>query len=93
ALARVELPAWAAQDERLLNLLHCTLVEQCAMLGANPYPYCLHRAHEIALVGFEEKRRIMDMIAVEHLNQGQNTQTASFKQSNKDLDTHRTRYQ
>lgn len=85
ALARVELPAWAAQDERLLNLLHCTLVEQCAMLGANPYPYCLRRAHEIALVGFEEKRRIMDMISVEHLNQGFSLHTASNKQIDKDL--------
>ena len=92
ALARVELPAWVAENRDLLNLLHCTLVDQCAMLGANPYPYCLHRAHEIALVGFDEKRRIMDMIAVEHLNQGQTVQTASFKQSNKDLDTSRTRY-
>lgn len=92
ALARVDLPAWVAGDAALLNLLHFTLLEQCAQMGSNPYPYCLHRAHEIALVGLDEKKRIFDMIAVEHLRQGLSVETGSAKQSNKDLDGTKTRY-
>ncbi|MCE5209075.1 MAG: DNA double-strand break repair nuclease NurA [Chloroflexi bacterium] len=92
ALARVELPAWVAEDPTMLHLLHSTLVEQCAQMGTNPYPYCLHRAHEIALVSFDEKRKIFDMIAVEHLNQGLSVESPSNKQSNKDLDADRKRY-
>jgi hypothetical protein len=92
ALARVEVPAWVAQDQTLLNFLHSTLVEQCAQMGTRPYPYCLHRAHEIALVGFDEKRKIFDMIGIEYLNQGLTVETGSNKQENKDLDTKRKRY-
>ncbi len=92
ALARVEIPAWVAQDEQLLNTLHHTLVEQCARMGAHPYPYALHRAHEIALVSFDEKQKILDMISVEHLQRGLPVGSASQKQSNKDLSTTRTRY-
>lgn len=92
AMARVEIPAWVAQDEHLLDTLHHTLVEQCARMGTLPYPYALHRAHEIALVGFDEKQKILDMIAVEHLQHGLPIETASHKQAIKDLSTTRTRY-
>jgi hypothetical protein len=76
----------------LLNLLHATLLEQCRQMGAHPYPYALHRAHEIALVSFDERKRILDMIAIEHLNRGLPLGESSHKQSNKDLSTGKTRY-
>jgi hypothetical protein len=91
AVARIDVPFWVANSAELLNLLHFTLLEQCAQMGSNPYPYCLHRAHEIALVGLDEKRRIFDMVAVEHLKQGLPLETSSAKQSNKDLKGRNTR--
>ena len=41
------------------------LVHQCSMLGARPYPYALHRAHEIARVTPDEKEQLEMMIANE----------------------------
>ena len=52
---RVEIPKWVAEDQKKLDLLHCVLIEQCKMMGSRPYPYLLHRAHETALVRYEEK--------------------------------------
>ena len=46
--ARIEIPAWVAQNEVQIDLLHTVLLEQCAILGARPYPYILHRAHEVS---------------------------------------------
>ena len=54
-LVRVEIPKWVADDAEKLNLLHAALLEQCKIMGAKPYPYILQRAHEIAVVKFEEK--------------------------------------
>lgn len=92
AMARVEIPAWVAQDPALLALLHTTLITQSRQMGAHPYPYALHRAHEIALVSFDERKRILDMIAIEHLNRGLSVGESSHKQANKDLPSTRTRY-
>jgi hypothetical protein len=55
-LARVEIPAWVAENCNLLELLQATLIQQCRQMGAHAYPYVLHRAHEVALVKLDEKR-------------------------------------
>jgi hypothetical protein len=57
-LARVEIPAWVANNKELLDGLHAVLVEQSTILGSQAYPYVLHRAHEIALVKFEEHEQV-----------------------------------
>jgi hypothetical protein len=62
---RVEVPQWVAEDRRKLELLHAVLIEQCNMMGAKPYPYLLHRAHETAVVRREEKEQIEQMLALE----------------------------
>ena len=64
---RVEIPEWVAKDESKLELLHTALIQQCQIMGARPYPYILHRAHEIAVVSFEEKEQIEQMLQAEQL--------------------------
>lgn len=82
---RVEVPKWVADDEKKLDLLHAALLEQCRMLGARPYPYILHRAHEIAVVRFEEKQQVEQMLALELRQSGGEVDEKSGKQSAKDL--------
>lgn len=82
---RVEIPQWVAQDSEKLGWLHAILVEQCRMMGNKPYPYLLHRAHECAVVSFEEKHQIEQMLQLELRRAGEETDDGSHKQSAKDL--------
>ncbi len=91
-LARVELPQWVACDPAAVDLLHVALVAQCRQMGARPYPYALHRAHEVAVVSFDEKRQLEEMIALELRRQGLGIEGTSFKQANKDNLGGKTRY-
>ena len=84
-LARVEIPRWVAQDAGLIDLLHAALLEQCAQMGVRPFPYVLHRAHEVAVVRLEEKDQIENMIIAELHRQGVEVGEESGKQSAKDL--------
>jgi hypothetical protein len=90
-LARVEIPKWVAEDSGLLNNLHAVLVDQCRVMGNRPYPYLLHRAHEVAVVTQQEKEQVTQMIALELRKRGVMVGEKSYKQSAKDLDG-RTRY-
>lgn len=85
ALVRVELPKWVADDEEKLDLLHAVLLEQCRIMGAKPYPYILHRAHEIAVVKFDEKRQVEAMLELELRKAGGEVDEGSGKQSAKGL--------
>lgn len=82
-LARVEIPAWVAQNRRMLDDLHAVLVQQCRILGNRPFPYLLHRAHEAAVVTLEEKEQVTQMIALELRNRGVQVGEVSSKQSAK----------
>lgn len=84
-LVRVEIPAWVAHDDKKLDLLHTVLLEQCRIMGARPYPYILHRAHEIAVVKFDEKHQVEQLLAMELRRSGGEIDTGSYKQSAKDL--------
>lgn len=83
-LARVEIPRWVAEDETQVNLLHAVLLEQCRIMGSRPYPYLLHRAHEIAVVKAEEQKQIEQMLAIELRRAGSEVEGKSYKQSAKD---------
>ena len=85
SLVRVEIPKWVADDEEKLNRLHAALLEQCRIMGARPYPYILHRAHEIAVVKFEEKQQVEQMLELELRRAGGEVDEKSNKQSAKDL--------
>ena len=83
-LSRVEIPRWVADSPRLLNLLHATLLSQSHLMGVRAYPYILHRAHEIAMVGFEEREQLENMIVAELRRQGVPVGERSYKQGAKD---------
>jgi hypothetical protein len=82
-LARVEIPAWVAQDRPMLDDLHAVLIQQCRILGNRPYPYLLHRAHEAAVVTLEEKDQVTQMIILELRRRGVEVGEISYKQSAK----------
>lgn len=84
-LARVEIPRWVAEDETQVSLLHAVLLEQCRMMGSRPYPYLLHRAHEIAVVKTEEQQQIEQMLLLELRRAGGEVEGLSHKQSAKNL--------
>ena len=90
-LSRVEIPLWVAENEHLLNLLHGCLVAQSQHLGARPYPYVLHRAHEIAVVSRDEHDQLETMIAAELRKQGVYVDDRSNKQLAKDSSNNHTR--
>ncbi len=84
-IVRVEIPKWVVDDPEKLNMLHAVLISQCRMLGARPYPYLLHRAHETAVVTHEEKQQVDQMLMSELYRSGGEIDEGSYKQSAKDL--------
>ncbi|MEW6403726.1 MAG: DNA double-strand break repair nuclease NurA [Chloroflexota bacterium] len=62
---RVEIPRWVADDKKKLELLHGVLIAQCRTMGARPYPYLLHRAHETAVIRHEEKEQVEQLLTLE----------------------------
>jgi hypothetical protein len=91
-LARVEVPAWVALHAPLLERLHYALAAQARTLGNRPYPYAIHRAHEVAVVRLDEKDQINDMIVRELRSLGLPIGERSNKQIAKDNFGNRTRY-
>lgn len=86
---RVEIPGWVANDDTKLDILHASLLEQCRRMGAKPYPYLLHRAHELAVVTREDKKQIELMLISELRRNGSEIDSGpSYKQTPKD---HKTR--
>jgi hypothetical protein len=82
---RVEIPAWVANNDEMLNDLHAVLVQQCKILGTRTYPYLLHRSHEVAVVTQDEKTQVENMIASEMYRKGISVGEGSQKQAAKDL--------
>jgi hypothetical protein len=82
---RVEIPRWVADNPEKLKLLHAVLVDQCRVMGSKPYPYLLHRAHEIAVVKYEEKYQVEQMLTQELRRQDEELDEGSNKQAAKDL--------
>ncbi len=83
-LARVEVPRWVAESRGSLDLLQGVLLAQAAQMGASPYPYILHRAHEIAVVSFQEKEQVESMMISELRRHGLAVGDRSPKQTAKD---------
>jgi len=92
-LARVEVPAWVARDRDLMGILQAVLMEQAGIMGTRPYPYILHRAHEVAIVTMPEHQHVEEMIVAEFQRRGIPLDEQSYKQYHKDLSTTKTRYQ
>ena len=77
-IARVEVPAWIAQDRSAVGLLHAAIVEQCKV--SSGYPYVLARAHEIAVVTNTERAEFEKMIATQLTRQGLEAQLSEKAQ-------------
>jgi hypothetical protein len=92
-LARVEVPGWVAADPDAVGLIQAVLTEQAGILGTRPYPYVLHRAHEVAVVTLPEHQHVEEMIVAEFERRGIPLDEKSYKQYHKDLSTEKTRYQ
>ena len=92
SLARVEIPGWVAQAPEMLDDLHAVLLQQCRIMGTRPFPYLLHRAHEAAVVTFEEKEQVTGMIMLELRKRGAPVGDFSNKQYAKD-NPGRTRFE
>ncbi len=60
-IARLETPAWVAQDEERLALVHGAVVAQARITG--DYPYALARADELAYVSSQERGAFEEMVA------------------------------
>lgn len=90
-LSRVEIPRWVAENKRLLDLTHASLLAQAKHLGARPYPYLLHRAHEIAVISFDERDQLENMIVAELLRQGVDVDDRSNKQIAKNASSNHAR--
>lgn len=84
-LARVEIPAWVAESRLLLDTLHAVLYHQSRLMSSRPYPYVLHRAHEVAVVTQKDQMEIEDLIVAEMMRNGIWDVQTSNKQSAKDL--------
>ncbi len=84
-LARVEFPAWMANDTAKINILHAILYRDAQVLNPTPYPYVLHRAHELAIVMMAEHDEVEEML-ISRLNRDNiPLGTMSHKQSLKFL--------
>ncbi len=83
AIARVEIPRWVAEDARMLGAVHAELIEQCLLLGASPYPYILHRAHETARISSQEREEIRLRLMLDLLDGGLELEDPSGKSTAK----------
>ena len=92
-LARIEIPGWIARDPNLVGMVQAVLTEQAHLVGTRPYPYLLHRAHEVAVVTIAEHQHVEDMIVAEFQKRGIPIDEKSYKQYHKDLSVTKTRYQ
>jgi hypothetical protein len=59
-VARVEVPAWVADDEALLDLVHGVVVSECEK--GDGYPMILAEAHERAVIRAREKELFYRLI-------------------------------
>jgi len=85
AIARVDIPRWVAQDAARLNQLHLALVTQSRLMGARPFPYLLHRAHEIAVVSQQETAQVDQLLELTLRQNNGELDEISGKQSAKEL--------
>ena len=83
-LARVEIPAWVAQNTVMVDALHAVLVQQCQIVPTRTYPYVLTRADETAVVSRDEKEQVASLMARELRQRGLEVSDKSQKQLSKE---------
>jgi hypothetical protein len=59
-VARIEVPLWVAQDEKLVELVHSAVLDQCRRgLG---YPVALSEAHEQAVINAADREQFWELV-------------------------------
>jgi len=79
-LVRLEFPLWVSEVPGLVDTLHAVIYKEAQVLDSHPYPYLLHRSHELAVV----KRIEADEIEVMLQSQLDPELRLHQRQSNKD---------
>ncbi|MCD6356437.1 MAG: DNA double-strand break repair nuclease NurA [Anaerolineaceae bacterium] len=85
-IVRIEITVSTENDPTKTQLLHQALLDQCDLMGSRPYPYVLHRAHEEAVIHFDEKEKITTMLSYTLMQSGVEIGSRSFKSSAKELE-------
>jgi len=67
-IARIETPAWVAEDADRLDLIHSAVVAQARITG--DYPYALIRADELAFISSSERETLEEMVITALLREG-----------------------
>jgi hypothetical protein len=78
-MARVEVPQWVAQDEKLLALGHSLILDQCRR--GQGYPVAISESHEQAVIRGPERRLFKDMVSQALEQQGMPTYTSEKERS------------
>ncbi len=84
-IARVEIPAWVAQDAEAVATLHAVLLWQSRRVPHTAYPYVLHRAHEVAVVRREDRQAVETWLRQALLDHGIQPPLPSAKQRLKNM--------
>ncbi|MEL7646260.1 MAG: DNA double-strand break repair nuclease NurA [Anaerolineaceae bacterium] len=84
-LARVEFPAWVSAHPQLVDTLHSVIYHEAMILDTHPYPYALHRAHELAVISMPEHEQVETMLVRELEQAGARVGKRSNKDWNKGL--------
>jgi hypothetical protein len=88
SIARVEVPAWVVEAPGLLEIVHAGILEQCRITGI---PYVLVRAHELAVVGQDDRKRLDELLGAELVRNGLEPRI-SQKARTKGWTTHKRRH-
>lgn len=67
-IARIEVPAWVANDEALLNLVHAVCYDQSQK--GRGYPVALAEAHEHAVVHSHERATFYELVELSLIKHG-----------------------
>ena len=80
-IARVEVPQWVAQDEKLLSLGQSLIVEQCRK--GSGYPVAISEAHEQAVINGTDRQLFRELVTQTLERQGLATYTSQKARSKK----------
>lgn len=84
-LVRVEFPCWVSRHPELIDLLHSVVYAETQILDTHPYPYLLHRSHELAVISMAESDAVEEMLLQKLVADGLSTGYVSNKEANKAL--------
>lgn len=59
-VARVEVPAWVADDTESLALVHAAIFDQCEL--GRGYPVALQEAHEMAVISMSDRQLVDELM-------------------------------